>query len=299
MVQLFVSRRLLATTAACLLALAPAAALAQDATPPPSAEPLSEPTPEAAAIPVTSPEGTWVVTELDAWGEGLAEPLPGSRLRLSFLGDSLLQGETACGRFDGGWSGTGSEIFVGVSPTGHLGCAQEQTAEAIGLSTALDAVVGWQPDDIGGIELLDAAGMARLVLEPFAVGDPIGSWEVQRFLRPNGEFGKPAADHPITLELMADGLLEGSTGCRLLLGVYSFDAGDMTVGPFDTSGLPCEGAVQKAERRDLRALGQVTTWQQSGDSLTLSSETEPVVELGRAPEIAPENAPGSAPETGE
>lgn len=284
MLQLSFSRHLLAGVAVCLLALAPAAALAQEATPEPSAQPLPEPTLEVVPTPATSPDGTWVVTELDAWGEGLAEPLPGSLLRLSFLADGLLQGESACGRFDGGWAGTGDEIFVGVSPGGHLGCAQQQKAEAIGLSTALDAVVGWQADDIGGIELLDAAGATRLMLQPLVVGDPTGSWEVQRFIRSNGVFAEPAADHPITLELMADGLLEGSTGCRLLLGVYNYDAGDMTVGPFDTSGLPCEGAVQRAERRYLRALGEVTTWQQSGDALTLSSETEPVVELVRAPE---------------
>lgn len=262
------------------MTLAPVAVLAQEATPEPTAETAAEAPPVA----VTSPEGAWAVAAFDAWQTGLAEPLPDSLLRLTLLADGTMQGETACGRFDGGWGGTGDELFAGVAPTGFLGCAEAQTAEAIGLSTALDAVVRWQADDAGGLELLDAAGATRVVLEPLVFGDPGGQWLVTRFRRPNGEWAEPLPEQPMELGLLADGILEGSTGCRLLLGGYTFDAGDITIGPFDTEGLPCEGDAQRAERRLLRALGQATTWAQNEDELTLSNETDPVVELVRLPE---------------
>jgi heat shock protein HslJ len=275
------SRRLLAATAAVLMTLAPVAVLAQEATP----EPAAETAPGASPVALTSPEGAWVVAAFDAWQTGLAEPLPDSLLRLTLLAGGTMQGETACGRFDGGWGGTGDELFAGVAPTGFLGCAEAQTAEAIGLSTALDAVVRWQADDAGGLELLDAAGATRVVLEPLVFGDPSGQWLVTRFKRPNGEWAEPLPEQPMELGLLADGILEGGTGCRLLLGGYTFDAGDITIGPFDTEGLPCEGDAQRAERRLLRALGQATTWELNGDALTLSNETEPVLELVRLPEL--------------
>lgn len=272
---IFTPRRLLATLIACLL-LAPVAVTAQD---PPS--PSIEPVPAATPAAVASPEGVWLVAAYDAWEAGLTPPLPDSLLRLSFLPGGQLQGETACGRFDGGWTVEGGELFAGIAPTGFLGCADEQTAEATGLNTALAAVVRWQPDEVGGIELLDAAGATRLVLQPLRIGDPTGEWLVTRYRRPNGAWAEPVPDYPMELTLLQDGLLEGSTGCRYLLGGYRVDAGDMTIGPFDTEGLPCEGDVQRGERRLLRALGVVTRWDQQGDALILSSEAEPVIELVR------------------
>ena len=284
MPPLRIPRRLITVLIAGVLTLVPAAISAQDATPVASPEPLPEPTIAATAGPVTGADGAWVVTAFDAWQTGLSEPLPESLLRLSFQADARLQGETACGRFEGGWSSQGSELYASILPGGTFNCPEEQAGEAIGLSTALDSVVAWQADDIGGIELLDAAGSTRLVLQPLNAGDPAGSWLVSRFRRPNGEWAGPVPEGPMELNLLPGGLLEGGTGCRLLLGLYRYDAGDITIGPFETDGLPCDGQLARAERRLLRALGEATTWQQAGDTLTLSSETEAVVELARVPE---------------
>jgi len=261
--------------------LAPTAGTAQEATPGHSAEPT------ATAMPaVTSPEGAWVVAAFDAWEQGLVEPLPGSLLRISLLADGQLQGETACGRFTGGWTWAGDELFAGIAPTGFLGCADAQTGEATGLNTAIAAIVAWQPGDAGGIELLDGGGTTRVVLRPLMAGDPVGSWLVSRFRRPNGEWAEPVPDNAMDLTLYADGTLEGSTGCRFLFGRYTFDAGDITIGPFETEGLPCEDEVARAERRFIRALGETTTWERSESTLTLSDETQPVAEFIAAPESA-------------
>lgn len=282
MPELPVPRRLIAALTACLLTFASATASAQE----PTSDPSAGPTPATTGVPVTSPEGAWVVTAFDAYEQGLVEPLPDSLLRISLLTDGQLQGETACGRFIGGWSWSGSELFAGIAPTGFLGCAEEQTGEATGLNTAVAAVVAWQPADAGGIELLDAAGATRLVLQPLMAGDPAGTWKVTRFRRPNGEWTTPVPDSPMDLTLRPEGFLEGSTGCRLLLGGYTYDAGDITIGPFETEGLPCEGDVARAERWFLRALGETLTWERSDESLTLSDEDRPVAELTTAAEAA-------------
>ena len=273
------SRRPLAFALACAFALAPAASLAQDEVAEPS--PSAEPSPPAE--PITSPMGDWAVTAFDAWEQGLAEPLLGSTLRLSLLGDGTLDGETACGRFSGGWSAEGAELFMGVAPSGNLGCAQEQTAEAIGLSTALAAVTTWAATD-DTIELRDATGATRVVLATDSGGDPAGDWTVVRFRRPNGEMRVPRAESPMSM-MLVDEVIAGDTGCRALVGAYALDGAGITLGPIETDGEACTDLLAKAERQLLRALGEVVYWRQAGDTLTLlDGFDEPLVELARGPE---------------
>jgi heat shock protein HslJ len=262
---------------ACLLVLAPGAALAQEADPSPT--PASSPSAE----PITSPAGDWTVSAFDAWEQGLAEPLPDSQLLLRLLADGQLEGETACGRFSGGWSSDGAELVIGVAPSGNLGCDGDQTAEAIGLATALAAVTSWQAAD-SGVELRDAAGTTRVVLGSPAIGDPTGEWSVEQFRRPNGELRAPHPEGEMWLVLAEDGVVEGSSGCGSLVGEYAREGAGITLGPLEVESSDCEDALARAERQLLRALGEVVYWRQAGDGLTLlDGFDEPLVELVRGP----------------
>ncbi len=220
----------------------------------PAADSAQEPTPAATAVaspgadvtfapPAASPEGVWLVAAYDPWGQGLVEPGPKSELRVSLLDDGGLAGETGCGRFSGGWSHDGDELFLGVAPIGQPWlCGASRLEEAIGLSTAFDAVAGWGPAEGGGIELFDAAGATRVVLAGLAEFEPTGAWTVQRYRRPNGQLVEPPPGNPMSLTLRADGGVEGSTGCRLLLGAYRSEGGGIVIGPLEPQGRPCEGA---------------------------------------------------------
>lgn len=262
----------LATLLAGLLTMVPATTLAQEADPSPSAQPI------------TGPAGSWLVTSFDAWEQGLSEPLPGSQLLVSLLDDGELEGETACGRFTGGWSAQGPELFLGIAPSGNLGCEQEQTAEAIGLATAFGAVTSWSEVD-GELELADELGRTRVVLGPVAAADPSGAWAVVGFERPNGQFREPLEDGPMSVTLDADGLVGGSTGCRALQGQYALDGAGITLGPLEADGPSCQDAAARAERQLLRALGEVVYWRQVGDTLAfLDGFDEPLVELVRVVE---------------
>jgi heat shock protein HslJ len=264
-----ISRRLLAATITSAIALHPGASLAQDESAEPS--PTAEPVP--AAEPIASPVGDWAVTALDPWEQGMAEPLPGSSLTLTLLEDGQLEGETACGRFTGGWSFDGAELFMGVAPTGNLGCGEQERAEAVGLSTD------------GKIELRDAFGTTRVVLGPLSLGDPTGEWSVVRFRRPNGEPREPQSDGPMALILGASGAVDGTSGCRALVGEYSLDGTGLTLGPLEVLGEACEQPLARAERQLLQALGEVVYWRQAAESLVLlDGFDEPVVELARPSE---------------
>jgi heat shock protein HslJ len=288
-----VSRCCSAVALTWALALWPAAVFAQEPTPAPTA--VASPGVDVTfAPPVASPEGVWQVAAFDPWGQGLVEPGVENELRVSLLADGELAGETGCGRFSGGWSHDGDELFLGIAPSGNLGCAASQVEEAIGLSTAFDAVAGWGPVEGGGIELFDAAGATRVVLEGLAAFEPTGAWTVQRYRRPNGQLVEPLPGNPMSLTLRADGSVEGSTGCRLLLGAYSAEGGGIVIGPLEPQGRPCEDAARRAERQLLRALGEVVYWKQSGDTLSLNDGfDEPLVELDRTAE------PSVMAETGE
>ena len=267
------SRRLLAALLTGAFVLAPSVSLAQDETSEPS------PSPE----PITGPAGDWLVTTFDAWEQGLAEPLPGSTLTLRLLDDGQLEGETACGRFTGGWSSEGAELFMGVAATGNLGCAEQETAEAIGLSTALGAVTTWQAT-ADGLELRDALGATRVVLGPLVAGEPIGEWTVLQFRRPNGELRQPQVEGPISMVLGDDGRIGGDTGCGPLMGEFAQEGSTITVVLDEVEAPACDDLLARAQRQLLRALGEVVYWRRVGDELALlDGFDELLVQLIRTP----------------
>ena len=255
----------------------------------------TSPAPPAAAT-ADSPAGTWDVLAYDPWNEGLVEPLVDSTLTLALLDDGQLAGETGCGRYYGGWLLAAGELSVDIAQTGYFGCADAPTEEAIGFSTAIDAVVDWR-ETATGIELIDQAGSPRLVLGGAVVAEPTGAWTVTRYRRPNGRLTEPLPERPMSLELHPDGSATGSTGCRLLEGEYLLDGGTLIIGPVETVGLPCEGDDRRAERRLLRALGEVIYWQRTGDTLSLNDGfDEPLVELMLAPEAVETAVPDATDE---
>jgi heat shock protein HslJ len=235
-------------------------------------------------------DGPWVVVAYDAWQQGLAEAGP-DLLTVRLLDDGQLGGETGCGRFGGGWWLEGDEVTMGVSPTSNLDCSEAQVAEAVGLTTALTAVSRWRATE-NGIELVDAAGATRVVLAPFDPGDPVGTWDVIRYRRPNGDLVEPSVERPMVLSLTAGGTVGGSTGCRLLKGEYRRDGAGIELGPLEIEGRPCGDAADRAERHLLRAYGDAVAWRQQGDALTLKdSFDEPIVELVRAADVLPGGEP--------
>ena len=258
------------TMAVAAMLLAPTSpVMAQD----PSAEPAAGPT-VAPSLPAT-PEGRWTVTSFDPWGEGTVEPLQPGQLVLSLLADGQLEGTTGCGRYLGGWALEAGVLHLGVSPTGHLGCADAETGEAIAFEAALDSVAAWRLGD-SGMELLDVNGSVRVALAA-AASDPSGAWDVVGYRRPNGRMTEPPADAPMWLDVRPDGELDGSTGCRLLEGIYQREGASMIIGPVETVGLPCEGEARRAERQLLRALGEVIYWQREGQMLSLSDGFDEVL----------------------
>jgi heat shock protein HslJ len=215
------------------------------------------------------PEGAFDVLAFDAWSEGLVEPRPDTTLTIELLEAGRLEGQTGCGTYFGAYALDGDDLALGVVSKGPDPCGLKRTEEAVAFSIALDAVTSWLPT-ISGLELLDAGGQVRVVLERSELAGLAGDWVIKRVVRPGGGLKAPPESSSVILDLDADGTLEGSTGCRLIEGFYSTEADRVAIGPLGTVGLPCDGELRRHERRLLDAFDRTILWQRSGSELRLT-----------------------------
>jgi len=209
------------------------------------------------------------VRAFDAWSEGLVEPRPNTTLTVQLLEGGRLEGQTGCGTYFGAYTLDGDDLALGVISKGPDPCGLKRTEEAVAFSIALGAVTSWVPTT-SGLELLDAQGQVRVVLERLELADLTGDWVVKRVARPRGGLKAPPEGSIVLLDLDVDGTLEGSTGCRVIEGFYSSEADRVAIGPLETVGLPCDGELRRHERRLLDAFDRTILWQRNGSELRLT-----------------------------
>ena len=275
MPRIAASRRLCLAVIVCTLVAVPGLTQAQDASPAP---PTATASPAAAAS-VDTPDGSWVVTAFDWWGEGLVEPRRNTNFTLSMLEYGALEGETGCGRYIGGYSLDGERLGMRILSKGFDECGARKTEEAVAFSVALETVRSWQPSE-SGIELIDEDGVARVTLERSSQGDLLGEWIVTHYAKANGTLVEPHPERLMALTLTAAGTAHGSTGCRFFEGKYLRDAERLTIGPIKPIGLRCEGPGRKPGRRLLNLFGEVVRWGRDGDVLTfVDAFDEPLLVL--------------------
>ena len=265
-----------------LLGVVPgSAARAQDASPTTTATPIESAAPVESTAPLdVRPEGTWVATAYDTWGEGPVAPLRGSTLTVSLLSAGRLEGQTGCGPFLGGYSVDGQAVRLGIISSGSGSCRQRLDDEAFGFTQALAAVTGWTPGPMG-LQLLDDDGRVRVSLErPQEVG-PSGAWLVERLARTGGELGPILGGSEVSLVLADDGSFTGDTGCRQLEGSYTVEADRIVIAPIVVVGLPCDGQdlrpLQRQDRRLLALLDEAVAWRRSGETLALADGAGSVI----------------------
>jgi heat shock protein HslJ len=263
-----------------------APAMAQD----PSAGAPASPAPVASSSPVApaveaQPAGTWLVTAYDAWGDGLAAPLPGSTLTVSLLSEGRLEGETGCGTYVGGYTVDGEGIRLGVISKGSDPCGGRRTDEAFDFTQALALATTWAASP-AGLELSDGAGLIRVVLERASSAGLVGDWTVLRYARPGGDLGAVVEGTEVTISFGEDGQVRGSTGCRTFGGRYTMEVDRVVIAPIVIVGLPCEGDARRLDRRIRALLDAAVLWQRSGATLTLSDGAGSVL-VEASPRAAP------------
>jgi heat shock protein HslJ len=238
------------------------------------------------------PEGSWVVTGFDAFGEGLRAPRRDSTLTVSILPAGRLEGETPCGTYVGGYTIDGDRLRMGVLSPGIEPCGRREADEAFELTQALALVTTWAPGP-DGLALIDDAGLVRvsLVSADAAAAALAGDWRVRTLARRPGDLRPPIEGTELTISFGADGRATGTTGCRDFEADTSIEADRVVIAPIALVGLPCEGDLRRQEARFVGHLDDTVEWQRDGEALVLIGAAGDV--LVDAVSLHP--APGSSP----
>jgi heat shock protein HslJ len=238
------------------------------------------------------PEDTWVVTAIDASGEGLRAPRGDGSLTVSWLPAGRLEGETACGTYVGGYTIEGDRIRMGVLSPGIEPCGRREEDEAFALTQALGLVTTWAAEP-AGLALLDDAGSTRITLvSPDAAAAALaGDWRVRALAGRSGALIAPIEGNEVTILFGEGGQATGNTGCRDFEAGYSIEADRIVIAPISAIGLPCEGEQRRQDGRLLSLLGEAFEWRRERERLVLvGADGDVLLEA-----VALSSPPGSSP----
>ena len=97
-----------------------------------------------------------------------------------------------------------------------------------------------------------------------------GSYTVTGVNNGQGAVVSTAATEKANITFAADGTVSGNTGCNSFAGTYEVDGSKVTIhGNVAATMMACEPDAQALEQQFLTALGNVTTWERSGQQVTL------------------------------
>jgi heat shock protein HslJ len=84
---------------------------------------------------------------------------------------------------------------------------------------------------------------------------------------------------PIEIDMTIEGdVVSGSSGCNQYNGAATYGEGEITLGPnFATTRMACDPPVMDQEQDYLLALSEATTYEISGNQLSLADATGTVV----------------------
>lgn len=174
----------------------------------------------------------------------------GTTLRLEF-GDGEVRAHAGCNHLRGAVeSTTDGVLVVGALGRTEMGCPPDLEAQDDWLATFLSSSPSWSLDDD---ELLLANDTAEVTLVDRRIADPDRAlegtiWRIETLIDGTGPDGTatqyPEADAWL---LLADGRLDGFTGCNSLAGDYSLDGEVLEVGDISRTDLFCGEDLARAE----------------------------------------------------
>lgn len=195
---------------------------------------------------------------------------------LAFGDDGFVTGNTGCNSFRGSYELDGDRLSVASTVTTRAGCVppeatRQERAVLSGLAATMRYVVGE-----GELALLDGRGGRLLVYAPASMDLADTRWGAVGINDGGTAVVSSAATERVEVEFLGDGSLGGTTGCRDLAGSYRQEQGDgsrLDIRP-DTTGTGSCSPEQTAVEADLlAALAATTTYQISGNQLTLRDDS--------------------------
>jgi heat shock protein HslJ len=214
-------------------------------------------------------DGTsWALKTYDVSGTATAVPA-GTRVDAKFA-DGKVSGFSGCNVYNAPVTISGATIKVGNAATTMMACEPDKTAlEQAYLANLAKAATFTATKD--ALTMFDSAGKSILVYSAAAANPLEGSWDVTGYNNGKQAVVSPVADSKLTAIFTAD-QVSGSAGCNTYSGPYTLNGSTLKIGPLASTMKACaDQAVNDQEQQFLAALQNSTTYDQTGNILTLKA----------------------------
>ena len=266
--RLPVALLVLMLTAACGVpdtgsSAAQAEAPTQPAVETPTAEAPMPSSTAATQIPLT--DGSW---QLVSFGPAAEPSKPISDTpTLSFEADGNLGGSGGCNSFFGSYAITGTTMTIGEVGSTEMACEpQALMAQEVQYLAALGSVTEFvQTDNMLTLRYPEGELVFEHVPPPPARTLEKTVWRFNGFAQED-VVSMVAGAEAITAEFR-DGTISGNGGCNRYNGPATIQGQQLTVGPIVSTKMACD--AMEAEQQFLAALQAVTSWEITGQTLSL------------------------------
>ena len=241
------------------------------------ADPASSETTETTTTTVAGPElqGTpWTLDTVSVTGSSTAA-VGGVAATLDFGAAGKLSGSTGCNNFNGTWEAgpTADSLALTVGPSTMRGCTDPA------LSAQEEAILGGLPEvtsyviEAGALELRDEAGTPLLSYTAESTDLTGTGWSATGVNNGRDAVVGIAEADTITAEFGDGGQLTGSGGCNTFSATWSTDGSSITISTPASTKETCGTEVDQTEQQYFAALANATTFERSGNTLTLRDAT--------------------------
>lgn len=193
----------------------------------------------------------------------------GYRITLTIEGRQL-GGTAACNGYGATLSGDTGEVLVGEIGMTAMACQPPEVMASE--RTYTDGLTRVSRLALSG-DMLELTGsgvsLSYVRLAAVPTGELLGTvWTLETLVQ--GDTASSVAGAPATLQLLPDGTVAGSTGCRELTGRYVVTGDEVLFTEFSAAG-ECPADLQTQDNHVVSVLGDGFTVAIEGDRLTMTS----------------------------
>lgn len=216
----------------------------------------------------TSIEGAWDLVSYA--GEDGPEAATGAGLR--FAAEGQLSGRTGCNNLVGSYTASDSDLAIELGPLTMMACVDEAAERQE--RAVLDglALVATYLIEGGQLHLADGDGDELFTFDPGVAALEGTTWRVSG-VNTGSALESSALTEELTAEFSAEGAVTGSGGCNTFQATFTTDGDAVTISDLSSTMMACEPDVSTLEQQYFAALEAVTTFEITGERLTLRDDS--------------------------
>jgi len=182
---------------------------------------------------------------------------------------TALSGTTGCNSFNGTFTQDGAKLTIALGPITEVACTDDATtAQERAIVGGLSEIASFTAT--GQLALLDSAGAALMIYDPNSAALEGTSWTATGVNNGKGGVESTALTNTISAAFAAGAAISGFAGCNQYNGTYTTAGTDgLTISKVATTRKACAEDAMTLESQYTAALAKVTTYEISGNALTL------------------------------